>query len=112
MEPGGSVGGAGNKRRSRRCAGRDGCRRRRGLAVDGVRARREQRALDAVGGDLRSGKRGLLRMRGESSDVRDRVHVPLVLQRQQQQRKHGETDGTKHGKRGFDSRKTKAIVEF
>jgi hypothetical protein len=44
--------------------------------------------------------------------VRDRVHVPLVLQRQQQQRKHGETDGTKHGKRGFDSRKTKAIVEF
>jgi hypothetical protein len=29
--------------------------------------------------------------------VRDRVHVPLVLQRQQQQRKHGETDGTTHG---------------
>src|SRR4029453_14017607 len=73
--------------------------------MDGVESAGQKRALDAVGGKLRYGKGGLLRMSGESREVRDRMHVPLVLQRQQQQRKHGEADGTTHGIRGFDSQK-------
>jgi hypothetical protein len=49
--------------------------------MDGIRARCEQRALDAVGVDLRRGESGLLRMRGVPREVRNRVHVALLLHR-------------------------------
>ena len=112
MEPGRAVGSARTERGLRVSIGRHGRQHRRRFAMDHMGACREKRALDAVCGDLRWGKNGLLRMRGESREVRDRVHEPLVLPRQQQQRKHGETDGTTHGVRGFGSQETEAIVGF